>query len=149
MVNMSPAGGTSLAPTPTHPHQMSREPSKEDIEMAENLSLLNSSQEPKRQRPGSAAPGQQSVASPREENSEIYHSLEDTLHFQRNEPDHAPSPAPTTSLAQGSVEHGNAPITGQVCRCVTNLLYCLYSPPRLRASLSAQFFGNSMLMGTQ
>ncbi|KAF2268789.1 hypothetical protein CC78DRAFT_353099 [Lojkania enalia] len=131
---MSPAGGTTLAPTPTHPHQLSQEPSKEDIEMAENLSLLNSSsqdpnphriqataqeqeqqqQQPQQQQP--LPPPPPPSKSPRQENSGIYHSLEDTLHFQRREqPEQPQSPAAVGSIPQMSVEGGNAPVSGQVC----------------------------------
>ncbi|KAF2467625.1 uncharacterized protein BDR25DRAFT_61397 [Lindgomyces ingoldianus] len=116
MANVSANGGTSLAPTPAHPHQLSREPSREDIEMAENLNLLNHSRESNPPRlPESGAQGQQ-VSSPQDQNSEIYHSLEDTLHFQQSEPpEQPPTPATTTSMAPGSAVGGNAPVTGQVC----------------------------------
>ncbi|ORY16773.1 hypothetical protein BCR34DRAFT_622234 [Clohesyomyces aquaticus] len=117
MANISASGGTSLAPTPTHPHQLSRNPSREDIEMAENLHLLNHSRESNPPRPSeSDAQGHQPTSSPQEQNPEIYHSLEDTLAFQQSEPpEQAPTHATTTSMAPGSGLGGNAPVTGQVC----------------------------------
>ncbi|KAH7130320.1 hypothetical protein B0J11DRAFT_249218 [Dendryphion nanum] len=116
MANASGSGGTSLAPTPTHPHQLSREPSKEDIEMAENLSLLNHSQGPHTPRPEPGTSGQQVTASSQEQPSSIYHSLEDTLPFQReDQPEQAPSPPTTASLAQANAGGANAPVTGQTC----------------------------------
>ncbi|KAF2180026.1 hypothetical protein K469DRAFT_673239 [Zopfia rhizophila CBS 207.26] len=115
MANNSGSGGTSLAPTPTHPHQMSREPSKEDIEMAENLNLLTHARDPDTPRTEGQNRGTPAT-SPQEEQSEIYHSLEDTLHFQRSErPEQAPTPATTVSMGSKVVGGGNAPVTGQVC----------------------------------
>jgi hypothetical protein len=120
MANSAGSGGTSLAPTPTHPHHLSREPSKEDIEMAQNLSLLNHSQDSNQPRMEPAPQAQQSGAAPEGRSPEIYHSLEDTLAFQQSEqPEEAPTPATLASTSRTSAGGGaNAPLTGQVCRCV-------------------------------
>ncbi|KAF2199891.1 hypothetical protein GQ43DRAFT_98703 [Delitschia confertaspora ATCC 74209] len=130
MSGYSAAGGTSLAPTPTHPHQLSREPSKEDIEMAENLSALNHAHH-------RHVVGHESVPlndpiikttedapapSPPTDVPE-YHSLEDTLHYQQltsTSPqlgEQVPSSANTGSGAsqQHQLSIQNASVTGQVC----------------------------------
>jgi hypothetical protein len=120
MTNSSGSGGTSLAPTPTHPHHLSREPSREDIEMAQNLSLLNHSQDSNQPRMASAPKAQQSGDAPEGQSPEIYHSLEDTLAFQQSEqPEEAPTPATLASTSRTGAGGANAPLTGQVCRCVT------------------------------
>ncbi|KAF2747906.1 hypothetical protein M011DRAFT_494237 [Sporormia fimetaria CBS 119925] len=118
MANRSCTGGTSLAPMPTHPHHLSREPSREDIEMAENLSLLNNAQDrpPSRtqsreQEPESTKSSQQSSPA-QEEPSEIYHSLEDAVPLPGQ-----PS-TPTSTAASVSLSYAgwsNAPTAGQVC----------------------------------
>ncbi|KAF2785731.1 hypothetical protein K505DRAFT_368852 [Melanomma pulvis-pyrius CBS 109.77] len=84
--------------------------------MAENLSLLNHSQDqlPPRTGPPSQAP-QPGTAS-QAQSPEIYHSLEDTVPFQQGEqPEGPPTPATTASTAHASSAGGNAPLTGQVC----------------------------------
>lgn len=118
MASSSGSGGTSLAPTPTHPHHLlSREPSREDIEMAQNLSLLNHSQDNNRDRMESAPQPQQSGATPEGQNPEIYHSLEDTRVFQQSEqPEETSTPAPSASTTQTDAGGTNAPLTGQICR---------------------------------
>lgn len=70
----------------------------------------------------SAPRAQQSGAAPEGQSPEIYHSLEDTLAFQQTEqPEEAPTPATLTSTSRMSAGGGaNAPLTGQVCRCVTS-----------------------------
>ncbi|KAF1992941.1 hypothetical protein P154DRAFT_113571 [Amniculicola lignicola CBS 123094] len=115
MANRSASGGTSLAPTPTHPHNLSREPSREDIEMAESLSLLTRAQgshSPRHQ------PGTQTAAAAHSP-SEIYHSLEDTVPLQRGEqpeqPEQTSAPASPASNPAQSVSGGSAPVAGQVC----------------------------------
>ncbi|KAF2703611.1 hypothetical protein K504DRAFT_174112 [Pleomassaria siparia CBS 279.74] len=116
MTHSSASGGTSLAPTPTHPHHLSREPSREDIEMAENLSLLNHSQHSNTSRTASLPQRRQSDTAPEGQSPEIYHSLEDTLAFQQGgQPEDAPTPATTASSAQTNPTGPNAPLTGQVC----------------------------------
>ena len=86
--------------------------------MAENLSLLNHSQGPHTPRPDPGTPGQQLTTSSQEQTSAIYHSLEDTLAYQReDQSEQPPSPAATTaSFAQANAGAGNAPVTGQICR---------------------------------
>ncbi|KAK7187523.1 GATA zinc finger [Paraphaeosphaeria sporulosa] len=95
MANGSGSGGTSLAPTPTHPHHLSREPSREDVEMAEQLSQLNQVQDNR---------------------TSIYHSLEDARPMRESEQPEQPSlPTTPASLPQPSLGSGNALISGQVC----------------------------------
>jgi hypothetical protein len=122
----SAGGGASLAPTPAHPHQLSRQPSKEDLEMAENLNLLNHSQDRHSTRrnsnmrtdaANSTVTEAQCANSPGNapEISE-YHSLEDTLNYQRaSQPEQSPTQAATAAMQQRS-QVSNAPITGQICR---------------------------------
>ncbi|KAF1948387.1 hypothetical protein CC80DRAFT_317025 [Byssothecium circinans] len=119
MTGSSGSGGISLAPTPTHPHHlsMSREHSREDVEMAESLSQLNQA-EPRTPRITSPQQGQgESPAdTPPAQSSEIYHSLEDTLRLRESEQqEQSPNPATPTSLPPPSISGGNAPITGQIC----------------------------------
>lgn len=147
----SERGGTSLAPTPTHPHHLSREPSREDVEMAEQLSQLNRAQEPHTPRTTSppatfsstAASTSAAAPSPPGKTSEIYHSLEDTLRQRANEqPEQTLCPATPSSLPPTSVSGGGAAMVGQVCRCVIHtafpfLVMCLLVcfPLRIRHSL--------------
>jgi hypothetical protein len=140
MANRSGGGGTSLAPTPTLPHHLSREPSKEDIEMAQNLSLLNHAHERTISGLQHQKTDEQPPAKPAsDQGSEIYHSLEDSIPFTRGE---QPSPPESTvSLAHRSASGANAPITGQVCRYDDNNLLCLpsYWPhPPFKPALSFQ-----------
>jgi len=123
MVNTSHNGGTSLAPTPTHPHQLSREPSREDVEMAKQLSQLNQAQDshmPRTTSPSqSHRPSQDSPA----QTPEIYHSLEDSLPMRESEQPEQPSvPATPTSFISSGAPSGNVLITGQVCRYAASLL---------------------------
>lgn len=127
-------GGTSLAPTPTHPHQLSREPSREEVEMAEQLSQLNRAQEPQTPRtaspPGNKSPDTASAsaatATSPGKSPEIYHSLEDTLRLRANEqPEQTLRPNTPSSFPPPSMNGGNAAITGQVCRCVTHINFSL------------------------
>ncbi|KAF2010017.1 hypothetical protein BU24DRAFT_436888 [Aaosphaeria arxii CBS 175.79] len=138
MAHGSGSGGTSLAPTPTHPHHLSREHSKEDIEMAENLSLLNNSQEhhsrkpelspqlPQQQQPqkplspqAAVSPPPQQQQQPQHQQSQsphVYHSLQDTVPLQTAEqPEDAPTPATIASTTRSTAPLGNAPVTGQTC----------------------------------
>ncbi|CAI6342196.1 unnamed protein product [Periconia digitata] len=132
MATPSGRGGTSLAPTPTHPHHLSREPSREDVEMAEQLSQLNRAQEPHAPRhaspPTTQSPADASaaaMASPGK-TPEIYHSLEDTLRLRASEQtDHTLRDTTPSSLPPASVSGSNtgayATISGQVCsNCGTN-----------------------------
>ncbi|KAF2871424.1 hypothetical protein BDV95DRAFT_493652 [Massariosphaeria phaeospora] len=116
MANISRSGGTALAPTPTHPHQLSREPSEEDIEMAEHLRRLTQAQPSRTPRLESAPQGEHSPLLAQDETSEIYHSLEDTLAFQRTEQSaQPPTPGTIASVSGMSLGGGNAPVMGQVC----------------------------------
>ncbi|KAF2736150.1 hypothetical protein EJ04DRAFT_490433 [Polyplosphaeria fusca] len=114
MSNMSSGGGTSLAPTPAHPHQLSREPSNEDIEMAESLRLLNSSQDPGASRIGPTDEKPAPVCPSDAHTPEIYHSLDDTLHYQRTE-ESAQPPTPA-SMSQRIADGANSLVAGQQCR---------------------------------
>lgn len=126
-------GGTSLAPTPTHPHHLSREPSREEVEMAEQLSQLNRVQEPHTPRTASPpATHSSAMASASVANAmsspgkvpEIYHSLEDTIRVRASEqPEHAMRSETPSSLPPSSVSGGNVAMIGQVCRCVVHDQY--------------------------
>lgn len=130
MADSSSRGGTSLAPAPTHPHQLSREPSREDVEMAEHLSQLNQAHDAHPPRTAPSSHSQHPATSPSAQTSEIYHSLDDTLPLHKNE---QPEPAPSTStpvpMPPRSVGGGNAPITGQICRYVVVLSLLPSRPP--------------------
>ncbi|KAF2677154.1 hypothetical protein K458DRAFT_350683 [Lentithecium fluviatile CBS 122367] len=116
MPHSSGSGGTSLAPTPTHPHHLSREPSREDVEMAEQLSQLNQSHDSQATRITSPSRHQNPATPPAAESSEIYHSLEDAVPLRKSEqPETAPNPATPASLPPPSIAGGNAPMTGQTC----------------------------------
>ncbi|KAF1964637.1 hypothetical protein BU23DRAFT_491929 [Bimuria novae-zelandiae CBS 107.79] len=116
MVNSSGSGGTSLAPTPTHPHHLSREPSREDVEMAEQLRQLNQVQDTRVSRVPSPSQAQQSATPPLTHASEIYHSLDDSRPLRESEQLVQPSmPTTPASHPQSNPASGNALITGQVC----------------------------------
>ncbi|PVH97316.1 hypothetical protein DM02DRAFT_644267 [Periconia macrospinosa] len=117
-------GGTSLAPTPTHPHQLSREPSREDVEMAEQLSQLNRAQEPHTPRTASppatyssaTASASAATATSPGKTPEIYHSLEDTLRLRATEQSEQTLRSDTpSSLPPPSMSGGSAAMVGQVC----------------------------------
>lgn len=116
MAHPSGSGGTSLAPTPTQPHHLSRESSREELEMAESLRRLNQVQDAHMSNTGSPLREQQPGTPPDDQKSEIYHSLEDAVPIAGS----LASPAPTTtlSLPPRSVGGNSAPIIGQVCRYV-------------------------------
>jgi hypothetical protein len=84
--------------------------------MAENLSLLNHSQD--LHTPRTVSDPHEQLATPSQGRaSEIYHSLDDTLSFQRSEPpDHALAPAISDPLSHANLSGANAPIMGQICR---------------------------------
>lgn len=106
-------GGTALAPTPVPSLRMSKEPSKEDIEMAENLSLLNHA--PRNE----AKPQEESARISPDGSSEIYHSLEDAIPLaQGSQPERPLTPGSTASTAISNANNANVLVTGQVCRCV-------------------------------
>ncbi|KAF2273053.1 uncharacterized protein EI97DRAFT_405208 [Westerdykella ornata] len=115
MASHSGSGGISLAPTPTHPHIMSREPSKEDIELARNLSLLNNPQDQRtsRSEPMEQQHGQQKPA--QEQGSEIYHSLEDAVPLEKgSQPEQHATPVSTATIAHRPATGAAGPFT-QVC----------------------------------
>lgn len=122
------AGGASLAPAPAHLRQLSREPSKEDLESAAVLGLLTQSHE-RFANPRDSHPRLADVASGEHRSlvngasgnaAEVpeYHSLDDTPNHQHdgrnNQMLQSPSPAPVI-LPQRSMVN-NAPIVGQICR---------------------------------
>ncbi|KAF9694552.1 hypothetical protein EKO04_007466 [Ascochyta lentis] len=114
MAHPSGSGGTSLAPTPTHPHHLSRESSREELEMAESLRRLNQVQDTHMSNTGSPLREQQPPGTPPDDQkSEIYHSLEDAVPIAGT----SASPAPSTSLSLPPPSAGgnSAPIIGQVC----------------------------------
>lgn len=121
MAHPSGSGGTSLAPTPTHPHHLTRESSKEELEMAESLRRLHQVQDTRMSNSGSPLKEQQVPGTPQDDqNPEIYHSLEDAIPIAGA----SASPAPTTSLSLPPQNAGgsSAPIIGQVCRYVPGLI---------------------------
>ncbi|CAI9634371.1 gata factor srep [Alternaria burnsii] len=107
------SGGTSLAPTPTHPHHLSRETSRDELEMAESLRLLNQAHEHHRPRTETPSQEQHQIQGQGDERSEIYHSLEDAVPISEQ----PTTPATSTSLQLPSMNYdaSNAPVTGQVC----------------------------------
>jgi GATA-binding protein, other eukaryote len=141
-----PSGAASLAPTPVLPHHLSREPSREDLEMAESLSSLNNArttqdrhmsaaqvQQMQHQQPNFAAQeirqiengifqSQQHEHDPIGRSSAVergvseYHSLADTMQYQRPREEETISP---TSSAPAQTKRplavNNAPFTGQIC----------------------------------
>ncbi|KZM25952.1 sequence-specific DNA binding [Ascochyta rabiei] len=122
MAHPSGSGGTSLAPTPTHPHHLSRESSREELEMAESLRRLNQVQDTHMSNTGSPLREQQQSSTPQDDQkSEIYHSLEDAVPIAGA----SASPAPSTSLSLPPPSAGgsSAPIIGQVCRTTQTPLW--------------------------
>ncbi|KAJ8111194.1 hypothetical protein OPT61_g6158 [Boeremia exigua] len=121
MAHPSGTGGTSLAPTPTHPHHLSRESSKEELEMAESLRRLNQVQDAHMPNTGSPLKEQQPGPLQDDQKSEIYHSLEDAVPIAGA----SASPAPSTSLSLPPRDAGgsSAPIIGQVCRTTQTPLW--------------------------
>ena len=126
---LSAAGGTSLAPVPAHPHQLSREPSKEDLEMAEQLKMLNHAQDrhpmprdPQARSESSVSAPEIITGAPSPADISEYHSLDDTLQYHpppgsSQQPEQMPTPAMSVSMpSQDRFSVANAPVTGQVCR---------------------------------
>jgi GATA-binding protein len=110
------SGGTSLAPTPTHPHHLSRETSRDELEMAESLRLLNQGQERHKSRIEIPLQEHQPMSGRVDQRSEIYHSLEDAIPIS----DGPATQATSTSLQipHMSFDGTNLPVSGQVCRYV-------------------------------
>jgi GATA-binding protein len=110
------SGGTSLAPTPTHPHHLSRETSRDELEMAESLRLLNQGQERHKSRTEIPLQENQPMSGRGDQRSEIYHSLEDAIPIS----DGPATQATSTSLQipRMNFDGTNLPVSGQVCRYV-------------------------------
>ncbi|KAH7068783.1 hypothetical protein BKA63DRAFT_494245 [Paraphoma chrysanthemicola] len=106
-------GGTSLAPTPTHPHHLSREASKDEHEMAESLRRLNQAHDNHVARTSTPSQPGQSEAAQEDDRSEIYHSLEDAVPI--SEPPATPATSVHLPLPPSSAGATSAPMSGQVC----------------------------------
>jgi GATA-binding protein len=117
MAHPSGSGGTSLAPTPTHPHHLSREASKDELEMAESLRRLNQAHDSQLSRTATPSHAQRPEPPQEDERSEIYHSLEDAVPISEG----SATPATPSSLPSDphSAVGGGAPLSGQVCRYVS------------------------------
>ncbi|KAF2829318.1 hypothetical protein CC86DRAFT_437087 [Ophiobolus disseminans] len=113
MAHPSGSGGTSLAPTPTHPHHLSRETSKDELEMAESLRRLNQAHDSHTSRTATPSHAQRPVPSHDDDRSEIYHSLEDAVPI----PGGPGTPATPSSLPVhlSNPMGAGAPLSGQVC----------------------------------
>jgi hypothetical protein len=67
---------------------------------------------------------QRSAAASQDQDSEIYHSLEDAIPLSQDSQSNQPStPGSTVSTAPRMASGGNAPLTGQVCRCVAQIIH--------------------------
>ncbi|EMD70050.1 hypothetical protein GGP41_000202 [Bipolaris sorokiniana] len=119
MAHPSGSGGTSFAPTPTHPHQLSRETSRDELDMAESLRLLNQTHEHQKPRVEATSQEQQQqqqqqhTHAQEDQRSEIYHSLEDAVPIADAPP--TPSTAASLQIPNMNYETPNASITGQIC----------------------------------
>ncbi|RAQ99518.1 gata factor srep [Stemphylium lycopersici] len=113
MAHPSGNGGTSLAPTPTHPHHLSRETSKDELEMAESLRLLNQAHEHHKPRTETPSQEKQPIDPQDDQRSEIYHSLEDAMPIADGPA--TPSTSASLQIPSMNYEASNAPVTGQVC----------------------------------
>jgi GATA-binding protein, other eukaryote len=131
-------GGATLAPTPAQPHHLSRQPSKEDLELAENLNLLNhshdrppASRETDAHSENNPPPTSNGTAKNNNEQVSEYHSLEDTLGYHANLPNNPPAddqqpPPPQAQASQPAMSTpastprrslgGSVPVNGQICR---------------------------------
>lgn len=118
MAHPSGSGGTSIAPTPTHPHHLSREASKDEMDMAESLRRLEHAHEPRSPRTATPSHPQRAPSTQGEARSEIYHSLEDAVPISEGPATQA-TPTSTFSPQPGSVIGTSAPISGQICRYVS------------------------------
>lgn len=125
MAHPSGSGGTSIAPTPTHPHHLSREASKDDVEMAESLRRMNQPHATHPPRIATPLHVQRPASTQETARSEIYHSLEDAVPISAG----PATPATPSSFPSqpGSVIGANAPISGQTCRYVCRWLAGLCS----------------------
>jgi hypothetical protein len=121
------SGGASLA-SPPPPTQLNREPSREELESARVLNLLNGSggflgvptSHSSHQQPGASSDDVAPTPSPdggrRPSEVSEYHSLDDTLSYRNA----ARSPQSSSQDPSGSTTRhaatGNPSITGQICR---------------------------------
>ncbi|KAH7395196.1 hypothetical protein DE146DRAFT_99649 [Phaeosphaeria sp. MPI-PUGE-AT-0046c] len=112
MAHPSGSGGTSLAHTPTHPHHLSRETSKDELEMAESLRRLNQAHDHQGQRAVTPFQPQQLAPAPVEPRPEIYHSLEDAKPIV--EAPLTPATSASSQLPSNSTVT-SAPVSGQIC----------------------------------
>ncbi|KAF2855558.1 hypothetical protein T440DRAFT_157490 [Plenodomus tracheiphilus IPT5] len=113
MAHPSGSGGTSLAPAPTHPHHLSREASRDELEMAQSLRRLNQAHDNNITK-GDASSYEQPPPTPhQDQRSEIYHSLEDAVPIAEE---------PATPATQASLQNPSrtfeglaTPVAGQIC----------------------------------
>jgi len=109
-----------MAPTPTHPHHLSREASKDEIHMAESLRLLNQSNGSHSSRTATPLHVQRPHSTQEVARSEIYHSLEDAVPISEGSATPATPATPSSFQSQpGSVIGTSTSITGQICRYVS------------------------------
>ena len=120
-------GGAQVAPPPTFAHQLSKQPSNQDIESAQLLERLHNDQGPSRRETShteatsAAAPvaAQSERLNPSERKPEVidvteYHALEDSLRHAQDPASSSPGQPPNVLIARQQMN--NAPITGQICR---------------------------------
>jgi hypothetical protein len=117
MATPSGSGGTSLAPTPIHPHHLSRETSRDEVGMAESLRHLSQDHNEPVSRTDSPSCVQQPMPSQGDDPPEIYHSLEDAVPI--SEGPAAQTSSGSSPLLPGSIIETSAPMSGQVCRYVS------------------------------
>lgn len=113
MAHHSSSGGTSLAPAPAHPHHLSREASRDELEMAESLSRLNQTHGTMARTDASSRP-RPSTTSAGGQSSEIYHSLEDAVPL--SEESAAPTtPASSVQSPPRAFDTLATSVAGQIC----------------------------------
>jgi hypothetical protein len=101
MAHPSSSGSTSLAPTPTHLHHLSREISKDELEMAESLRRLNQGHDYYALRTATLSHAQQPLALSVEVQSNGLATLANSV---------------SLTLPPGSIIGTSALMPGQVCR---------------------------------
>lgn len=116
MAHAASSGGTSLAPTPTHPHHLSKNSSRDQVEMAENLKRISQVHGDTMTTIEASDENSLSARPQMDSRSGIYHSLNDSVPISE-EP--ATPMTPTISTPPQSLSETNAPIAGQVCRYVS------------------------------
>ncbi|KAF1944374.1 hypothetical protein EJ02DRAFT_99499 [Clathrospora elynae] len=113
MAHPSGSGGTSLAPTPIYAHHLSRETSRDELEMAESLRRLNQAHDHHRSRSGTPDQEPHSFTTQEDNRSGIYHSLEDAVPISEGLA--TPATLATLQTPSMSFDGTNASVTGQVC----------------------------------